>query len=87
MTAIDIPPDSEEASYRPLNQFILFGDSITQFSCSQQLGFGLFGALQDGKYTIPSLLSFDMNAKMLSLDSVYSQVRCDKSGFFVWIDP
>lgn len=32
-----------------MEQFVLFGDSITQQSCSQAKGFGLTPALQDGK--------------------------------------
>ena len=32
-----------------LDQFILFGDSITQQACSQELGFAFQPALQDGK--------------------------------------
>lgn len=35
-----------EVLYQPYDQFVLFGDSITQNSCSQELGFGFFGALQ-----------------------------------------
>ena len=33
----------------PYDQFILFGDSITQQACSQALGFAFQPALQDGK--------------------------------------
>ncbi|THC96314.1 hypothetical protein EYZ11_004219 [Aspergillus tanneri] len=33
--------------YKPYNQFILFGDSITEMSSIQDTGFGLHGALQD----------------------------------------
>ncbi|KAE8352244.1 SGNH hydrolase-type esterase domain-containing protein [Aspergillus coremiiformis] len=36
-----------EALYKPYDQFILFGDSITQMSSDPQLEFGLYGALQD----------------------------------------
>ena len=32
-----------------LDQFILFGDSITQQACSQELGFAFQPALQNGK--------------------------------------
>lgn len=42
-----------EVLYQPYDQFVLFGDSITQYSCSQELGFGFFGALQHGKYLLP----------------------------------
>jgi hypothetical protein len=34
---------------KPYDQFLLFGDSITQMSCNQDLGFGFEPALQDGK--------------------------------------
>lgn len=37
----------EEALYKPYDQFILFGDSITQMSSDPHMGFGLFAALQD----------------------------------------
>lgn len=37
----------EEALYKPYDQFILFGDSITQMSSDPDLGFGLHGALQN----------------------------------------
>lgn len=33
----------------PYDQFILFGDSITEQSCSQDWGFALTPALQDGE--------------------------------------
>lgn len=58
------PPED----YQPVDQFILFGDSITQFSYDQKLRFGLSGALQDSEYPFSFLLSFFcgdeyMNAK------------------------
>lgn len=39
----------ESLSFLPYEQFILFGDSITEFSCSQEQGFGFHPALQNGK--------------------------------------
>lgn len=54
MTVIGAPEDA----YQQVDQFILFGDSITQFSYDQRLGFGLSGALQDGEYRSFYLLSF-----------------------------
>ncbi|KAH0565594.1 hypothetical protein GP486_001009 [Trichoglossum hirsutum] len=36
-------------SFVPPDQFVLFGDSITQFSNSQDRGFAFASALQDGK--------------------------------------
>ncbi|KAL4913293.1 SGNH hydrolase-type esterase domain-containing protein [Aspergillus aurantiobrunneus] len=39
---------ADDASlYKPYDQFLLFGDSITQMSSSQELGFGFQPALQD----------------------------------------
>ncbi|KAI9369609.1 SGNH hydrolase-type esterase domain-containing protein [Aspergillus egyptiacus] len=40
-------PSADEGLYKPYDQFILFGDSITQFSSSQEMGFGFQSALQD----------------------------------------
>ncbi|KKK13998.1 hypothetical protein ARAM_006906 [Aspergillus rambellii] len=37
----------ERPLYKPYDQFILFGDSITQMSSSQEMGFGFQPALQD----------------------------------------
>lgn len=33
---------------QPYDQFILFGDSITQMSSNQEIGFGFQPALQEG---------------------------------------
>ena len=55
MAIIETPPGD---AYQRVDQFILFGDSITQFSYNQHLGFGLSGALQDGQYCFSFLLSF-----------------------------
>lgn len=41
----------------PYEQFILFGDSITQMSCSQDLGFAWTPALQNGEPRL-SLISW-----------------------------
>ncbi|OJJ50564.1 hypothetical protein ASPZODRAFT_126449 [Penicilliopsis zonata CBS 506.65] len=38
---------TEEGLYQPYDQFILFGDSITEGSSSQELGFAFHAALQD----------------------------------------
>ncbi|KAI9927673.1 hypothetical protein ASPWEDRAFT_176155 [Aspergillus wentii DTO 134E9] len=38
---------NDDVLYQPYDQFILFGDSITQMSCSQERGFGFHPALQD----------------------------------------
>ncbi|KAL2834177.1 SGNH hydrolase-type esterase domain-containing protein [Aspergillus cavernicola] len=37
----------EPSLYKPYDQFILFGDSITEMSSNQEMGFGLQPALQD----------------------------------------
>ncbi|ODM20654.1 hypothetical protein SI65_03707 [Aspergillus cristatus] len=39
--------NDSETLYQPYDQFIVFGDSITQNSCQRDLNFGFFGALQD----------------------------------------
>ncbi|KAE8151136.1 SGNH hydrolase-type esterase domain-containing protein [Aspergillus avenaceus] len=39
--------DESEALYKPYDQFILFGDSITQQSSNPETGFGIHGALQN----------------------------------------
>ncbi|KAJ5591504.1 uncharacterized protein N7459_001873 [Penicillium hispanicum] len=46
MTIVATPPESDEVG-KPYDQFFLFGDSITQMSSSQRLGFGFHAALQD----------------------------------------
>ncbi|PLB48982.1 isoamyl acetate-hydrolyzing esterase [Aspergillus steynii IBT 23096] len=38
---------AQDALFKPYDQFILFGDSITEMSSIQDTGFGLHGALQD----------------------------------------
>ena len=47
--AANTTPQENEESGKPYDQFFLFGDSITQMSSSQELGFGFQPALQDGK--------------------------------------
>jgi hypothetical protein len=37
----------DEDAGRPYDQFILFGDSITQMACNQELGFAFHAALQE----------------------------------------
>lgn len=41
--------NNEDRINQPYDQFLLFGDSITEMSASQALGFGFHPALQDGK--------------------------------------
>ncbi|THC89177.1 hypothetical protein EYZ11_011378 [Aspergillus tanneri] len=41
------PQADANALHKPYDQFILFGDSITEMSSVQNTGFGLHGALQD----------------------------------------
>lgn len=47
MTGITI--QAEEAG-RPYDQFILFGDSITEMSFNQDLGFAFGAGLQEGTF-------------------------------------
>ena len=48
--------DSDNLEKGPYDQFLLFGDSITQFSCSQERGFAFTPALQDGEtFTISAI--------------------------------
>ena len=49
MTGITI--EVEDAG-RPYDQFILFGDSITEMSHNQTLGFAFGAGLQDGAFLI-----------------------------------
>lgn len=49
-------PEDVEYDYKPYDQFILFGDSITQGSSSQERGFGFQPALQDGESTDQAVL-------------------------------
>jgi hypothetical protein len=37
----------QENVFEPYDQFILFGDSITQMACNQELGFAFHAALQE----------------------------------------
>lgn len=57
---------SDEVIGKPYDQFLLFGDSITQMSSNQDLGFGFEPALQDGQ-SIPS----GANYSLLTLFTVY----------------
>lgn len=50
MTIYATPQSAEDAG-KPYDQFILFGDSITQMSYNQALGFGFGAALQEGGMT------------------------------------
>jgi hypothetical protein len=47
MSALDTPPANEGVA-KPYDQFILFGDSITQMSYNQEIGFGFGAQLQEG---------------------------------------
>ena len=48
---------SDDSLQGPYPQFLLFGDSITQWSCKQELGFNFMPALQDG---IPAPVPFSV---------------------------
>jgi hypothetical protein len=45
-----ITTEVEDAG-RPYDQFILFGDSITEMSYNQTLGFAFGAAMQDGAFS------------------------------------
>lgn len=49
MAAIDT---ANEAVAKPYDQFILFGDSITQMSYNQEIGFGYGAQLQEGVWLV-----------------------------------
>ena len=46
-----VPVNEDLMATGPYDQMLLFGDSITQQSCSQANGFALTPALQDGRAT------------------------------------
>ena len=46
----------EEGAYTPYDQFSLFGDSITEYSNAQDMGFGFSAALQNGRQSITNPL-------------------------------
>ena len=62
-----------EPEYKPYDQIILFGDSITQMSSSQEDGFGFQAALQDSK---PPFNFLDRT----KTPSVYPTARCYQPG-------
>ncbi|KAJ5770560.1 uncharacterized protein N7511_002611 [Penicillium nucicola] len=39
--------EAQDDLFKPYDQFILFGDSITQMACNQELGFAFHAALQE----------------------------------------
>lgn len=47
MTDTNLSSPSEDVG-KPYDQFILFGDSITQIASNQENGFGFHPALQEG---------------------------------------
>lgn len=55
-TSYEQPQAAVMDSFQPYDQFILFGDSITQASHDQTHGFGFAPALQHGSSSIPSNL-------------------------------
>lgn len=58
--------------YQPYDQFILFGDSITQMGCNQEIGFGFHAALQEGKFSsqVVFLDAYETSAYSRRLDVV-----------------
>lgn len=72
-------PQTEDAG-KPYDQFILFGDSITQMSYNQDNGFGFGAQLQEGMSTV-SLMYCIANST-----SLCSETGCDQPGFLVNIN-
>ena len=83
-----------DAEQGPYPQFLLFGDSLTQKSSSQDLGFGFMPALQNGnahcRMPADDLLSSSARVYQASkytllngpIYSVHSSVGCDQQGLF-----
>lgn len=67
MTIINSLQTSEDTG-NPYDQFILFGDSITQMSYNQDIGFGFGAQLQEG-----GLISHYSWHNILTLYSVYAR--------------
>ena len=80
----------------PYDQFLLFGDSLTQQSCSQAAGFALTPALQDGTTTLHSPIFLLKHISIMShtishvlylfliihcASSVHQTARCHQQGF------
>ncbi|CAG8918518.1 unnamed protein product [Penicillium salamii] len=63
---------SQQDGYQPYDQFILFGDSITQMGCNQEIGFGFHAALQEGKPSsqVVFLNAYETSAYSRRLDVV-----------------
>lgn len=51
MTEMTAHQESEDVC-KPYDQFILFGDSITQMSCNQAVGFAFAAELQEGELIV-----------------------------------
>lgn len=73
----DLPSMKDMDIAKPYDQFILFGDSITQMSSKQDMGFGFQPALQEGP------LSSVARYMYLLLNSIQSQAGHSQSGFLV----
>lgn len=75
--------------YQPYDQFLLFGDSITEFSCNQSMGFAFHPALQDCMFSAPLdlLYGYPQQPKkkqdMLTSGSLYTPTGCNKPRFQV----
>lgn len=63
----------------PYDQFILFGDSITQMSYNQDLGFGFGAQLQEGKFVASVQLASHTDCFI----SLRPQARCHQQGILV----
>lgn len=73
-----VAQSAEEALYKPYDQFILFGDSITQMSSDQSMGFGFQPALQDGKVSPVCMACYLDLFSMLILYSLQPPLGCDQ---------
>lgn len=70
-------PRTEDAR-KAYDQFILFGDSITQMSYNQDNGFGFGAQLEDGMFICSMNPCCSVNST-----SLRTQAGCDQSGILV----
>ena len=74
MTDTNLSSPSEDVG-KPYDQFILFGDSITQMASNQENGFGFQPALQEG-WDLPSFIrSFYLQPHSIQSQARYNQSR------------
>ena len=72
--------NQHEDAFKPYDQFMLFGDSITQMGCNQEIGFGFHAALQECK-SLSQLASLTKSKthKKMKMNSLQSEIRCHQS--------